>query len=140
MPHLVILYSANLEPRTDMTALARTLADTMIAQRDDAGAPVFPVGGTRVFAYPAAHFAVADGSGDFGFIYLNVRMAKGRSASVQQRIGEALAAATRTHCATLLASHRVGITFQIDVGAEVFDAKIGNLHPLFATTVAPKKD
>ncbi|HEY4067114.1 MAG TPA: 5-carboxymethyl-2-hydroxymuconate isomerase [Burkholderiaceae bacterium] len=140
MPHLVILYSSNLEPRTDLSALARALADTMIAQRDDAGAPVFPVGGTRVLAYPAAHFAVADGSGDFGFIYLNLRMARGRSASVQQRIGEALAAATRTHCAALLAAHRVGITFQVDVGAEVFDAKLGNLHPLFPTKSAPKKD
>ena len=63
-------------------------------------------------------------------------MAKGRSASVHQRIGEALAATTRSHCASLLAAHRVGITLQIDEGAEVFDAKLGNLHPLFA----PKKE
>jgi 5-carboxymethyl-2-hydroxymuconate isomerase len=136
MPHLVILYSPNLETRTDFSKLARTLADTMIAQRDDAGVQIFPTGGTRVLAYPAAHYAVADGSGDFGFIYLNLRMARGRSESVQRRIGEAVAAATRTHCASLLAEYRLGITLQIDVGAEVFDAKIGNLHPLFA----PKKD
>ena len=46
-----------------MTALCRTLADTMLSVRDEAGAQVFPTGGTRVLAYPAAHFAVADGSG-----------------------------------------------------------------------------
>jgi len=131
MPHLVIYYSGNLEPHTDMTALARSLADTMLAQRDDTGAQVFPTGGTRVLAYPAAHFAVADGSGDFGFIYLNLRMGRGRSEEVQQRAGNALVATARAHFAPMLAERRVGITLQIDVGAEAFDGKLGNLHPLF---------
>jgi 5-carboxymethyl-2-hydroxymuconate isomerase len=131
MPHLVILYTGNLEPHTDMTTLARALADTMLAQRDEAGAPVFPIGGTRVFAYPAAHFAVADGSADHGFIYLNLRMGRGRSALVHQRVGDALVATARAHVAPLLAARHVGITLQIDVGAEAFDAKLGNLHPLF---------
>ena len=131
MPHLVILYTGNLESHTDMTVLARALADTMLAQRDEADAQVFPTGGTRVFAYPAAHFAVADGSGDHGFIYLNLRMGRGRSALVHQRIGDALVATARAHFAPLLAARHVGITLQIDVGAEVFDGKLGNLHPLF---------
>ena len=47
MPHLVILYSANLDARTDMSALCRKLADTMLGQCDEAGKPVFPPGGTR---------------------------------------------------------------------------------------------
>ena len=136
MPHLVVLYTANLEPHTDMTQLARALADTMLAQRDDAGAQVFPTGGTRVFAYPAAHFAVADGGGDFGFIYLNLRMGRGRSEAVHARVGDALCATARAHFAPLLAERHVGITLQIDVGVEVFDGKLGNLHPLFQT----KKD
>ena len=131
MPHLVILYSGKLETETDMGLLARALADTMIAQRDEAGQPVFPKGGTRVLAYPAAHFAVADGSGDFGFVYLNLRMGRGRSEGVHKRTGEALVATARAHFAPLLAQRHVGITLQIDVGAEVFDGKLGNLHPLF---------
>ena len=131
MPHLVILYTGNLETATDMTALARALADTMLAQRDERGAQVFPTGGTRVLAYPSAHHAVADGSGEFGFIYLNLGMGRGRSAAVQQQIGDALVATARAHFAPLLAERHVGITLQIDVGAEVFDAKFGNLHSLF---------
>jgi 5-carboxymethyl-2-hydroxymuconate isomerase len=131
MPHLVILYTGNLDTENDMTTLSRALVDTLLAQRDEAGAPVFPIGGTRVFAYPAAHFAVADGSGDFGFVYLNLRMGRGRSAAVHQRVGDALVATARAHFASLLAERHVGITLQIDVGAEVFDAKLGNLHPLF---------
>ena len=30
------------------------------SELDEAGKPVFPIGGTRVLAYPAAHYAVAD--------------------------------------------------------------------------------
>ena len=36
--------------------------------------PVFPTGGVRVLAYPAAHCAVADGERDYAFVYLNLRM------------------------------------------------------------------
>ena len=65
MPHLVILYTPNLDDPldaggTDMTQLCRSLANTMIAARDEAYQAVFPVGGVRVLAYPAAHHAVAD--------------------------------------------------------------------------------
>ncbi|MEO6273214.1 MAG: 5-carboxymethyl-2-hydroxymuconate isomerase [Rhodoferax sp.] len=135
MPHLVILYTANLnfptEEGGDMSGLCRALADTMIAQRDETDKPVFPVGGVRVLAYPAAHFAVADGSGDFGFIYLQLRMGRGRSEWVQQRVGAALVASAKECLAVLLTRQAVGVTLQIDVGAEVFDGKLGNLHPLF---------
>ncbi|MBN8556483.1 MAG: 5-carboxymethyl-2-hydroxymuconate isomerase, partial [Burkholderiales bacterium] len=61
MPHLVILYSGNLDAIVDMPALCRDAADAMLAVRDEAGAQVFPTGGTRVLAYPAPHFALADG-------------------------------------------------------------------------------
>ena len=48
MPHLVILYTPNIELETDMPALCRTLADTMIEQRDEDDKQVYPTGGTRV--------------------------------------------------------------------------------------------
>jgi 5-carboxymethyl-2-hydroxymuconate isomerase len=85
-----------------------------------------------VLASPAAHYAVADGSGDHAFIYFNVRMAKGRSTTVHKAVGETLAAAVREELAPLLAARPVGLTLQVDEGDEVFDAKLGNLHPLFA--------
>jgi 5-carboxymethyl-2-hydroxymuconate isomerase len=131
MPHLVILYTPQLDAETDMTALCRTLADTMIGVRDEAGAAVFPVGGVRVLAYPAAHSAVADGQSDCAFVYLNLRMARGRSEAAKKIAGDALAAATRRHFEALLARRPLGLTFQVDEGAEIFDAKLGNLHPLF---------
>jgi len=132
MPHLVMLYTPQLEAQTDFPRLCRKLADAMLSVRDEQGAQVFPTGGTRVLAYPATHYAVADGSGDYGFIYFNVRMAKGRSAAVHKAVGETLAAAVREELAPLLAQRPVGLTLQVDEGHEVFDAKLGNLHPLFA--------
>ena len=141
MPHLVILYTPNLEPETDLTALCRALADAMLTVKDEQGAPVFPTGGTRVLAYPAAHYAVADGgaagraaggTGDYAFAWFNLRMGRGRSEAVKRQAGEVLAAAAKAHLAPVLARRPVGLTLQVDEGAEVFDAKFGNLHPLFA--------
>ena len=140
MPHLVILYTGTLDNVTDMSTLCRQLADTMLAARDEAGKPVFPPGGIRVLAYPAPHFAVADGGAagqaaglgsDYGFVYLNLRMARGRSAAVHADVGRRLEAVAKAHFAPLLASRPVGVTLQIDEGAEVFDAKNSSLHPLF---------
>jgi 5-carboxymethyl-2-hydroxymuconate isomerase len=140
MPHLVILYTPNLQDELNGDVLCRTMADAMLSVRDEQGLPVFPVGGTRVFAMPATHFAVADGSdATHGFVYLNVRMARGRSTEVQQRVGQALADAARAHLAPLLSRRVVGVTLQVDEGAEVFDAKLGNLHAAFARPTKPTK-
>jgi 5-carboxymethyl-2-hydroxymuconate isomerase len=112
----------------------------MIAQRDEAGQPVFPVGGVRVLAYPATHFAVADGgvagraaggTGDYAFVYLNLRMARGRSATVHEAVGRALDARVKAHFEPLLATRHIGLTLQIDEGPEVFNIRNSSLHPLF---------
>jgi 5-carboxymethyl-2-hydroxymuconate isomerase len=99
MPHLVILYTGQLDTETNMKVLCRDLADAMLTVVDEAGKQVFPTGGTRVLAYPAPHYAVADGgtagrqaaqfdsnphggSEDYAFVYLNVRMGKGLNSAL----------------------------------------------------------
>jgi len=132
MPHCVILYTPNLDARTDVSALCRKLADQMLTIRDEAGKQVFPTGGTRVLAYPAAHYAVADGKGDYGFMYLNIRMASGRSAEVKKNAGERLLAVVKEHFAPIFDQELVGITLQIDESpGQVYDGKHSTLHPLF---------
>lgn len=140
MPHLVILYTANLDTETDMTALCRALADTMLQLQDDDGRPVFPTGGTRVLAYPAPHYAVADGGaagkaaggdGDYAFVYLNLRMGAGRSDAIKQRAGNDLLARAKAHFDPIFHKKHLGITLQVDEGAQAFDGKHSNLHPLF---------
>ena len=131
MPHLVLLYTPNLDRATDMSALCRSLCDTMLAQRDEAGKQVYPTGGTRVLAFPAAHYAVADGQADYAFLYLNLRMAQGRSEAVKKKAGDDLIAAVRAHLAPIFDQTLLGVTLQIDEGHEVYDGKHSNLHPLF---------
>lgn len=131
MPHLVILYTGNLEAETDMSALCRTLADTLLQARDEDGLQVFPTGGIRVLAYPAPHYAVADGTRDYGFVYLNLRMGRGRSDLVRKEVGDQLLSAARTCLAPVFDRRHVGLTLQIDIGPEVFDGKHSNIHPLF---------
>lgn len=132
MPHCVILYTPNLEAKTEVTRLCRALADEMIAIRDEEGRQVFPTGGTRVLAYPAAHYAVADGKGDYGFMYLNVRMGAGRSDAVKKEAGDRLFAVVRQHFAPIFEQELVGITLQIDESpGQVYDGKHSTLHPLF---------
>jgi 5-carboxymethyl-2-hydroxymuconate isomerase len=149
MPHLVILYTGQLDAETNMKILCRDLADTMLNVVDEAGKQVFPTGGVRVLAYPAPHYAVADGgaagrkaaqfdshpnggSEDYAFVYLNVRMGKGRSEATQKRAGDMLVEVTKQHFAEIFAKRHIGITLQIDVGPEVFDHKHSNVHSLFA--------
>ena len=145
MPHLVILYSGNLDRPatdggTDMGAFCRTMCDALLSIHDEGGRQVFPTGGTRVLAFPAAHWAIADGGDageaagmgrDYAFVYLNLRMGRGRSAAVQKRSGGALEAVARQHFAEQLSRRPIGITVQVDEGHEVFDAKNSSLHPLF---------
>ena len=141
MPHIVVLYTSNLEGDLDVSTLCRKLADTLLAQHDEVGKAVFPAGGTRVFAYPASHFAVCDGgvadravggTGDYGFVYVNLRMGLGRSAAVKQRTGDALLAAAGQQLAPVMESRRLGLTLHIDESpGQVYDGRLGNLHSLF---------
>lgn len=144
MPHVVILYTSNLETQTDMSGLCRSIADTMLTIRAEDGSQVFPSGGTRVYAYPAAHYAVSDGGaagraaggdGDYGFIYINLRIGTGRSEAVKKAAGDAITASAKTHLGPLFdqAHKHMGLTVQVDEApGQIYDAKHSTLHPLFA--------
>jgi 5-carboxymethyl-2-hydroxymuconate isomerase len=142
MPHLVIVYSPNLDAKTNLSALCRQLADAMLTLTDEKALPVFPKGGTRVLAYAANHYAISDGgaaglqaggTGEYGFAYFNLRMGLGRSEAVKTKAGELISACVQQHFAPLLAQMPLGLTVQVDEGHEVFDKKISSLHPLFNT-------
>ena len=151
MPHCVILYTPSIERKADMAALCRKLADAMMGILDENGKQVFPSGGTRVYAYPAAHYAVSDGgktglqkaaqmgwtpeaAADYAFVYVNIRMATGRSEAVKKSAGDKLSALVKAHFDDLLKAGPLGITVQIDESpGQVYDAKISSLHPLFQT-------
>ena len=132
MPHVVIQYTANLEPLVDMSALCKDIASTLVGLKDEERKPVFPIGGTRVLAYPAQHSAVADSKGDYGFCYINMRIAAGRSEAMKQAAGDAIHRLAQERFARAFDKAHVGVTIQIDESpGQVYDAKHSNLHPLF---------
>ena len=133
MPHVVVQYTANLEAEVDMPALCREIAAVLVEQKDEAGAALFPVAGTRVLAYPARVYAVADGKGDYGFCYINIRIAAGRSDAAKKRSGDAVLAKVQGRFAAVFGKNPVGVTIQIDESpGQVYDAKHSTLHPLFS--------
>lgn len=132
MPHLVIQYSANLEQKINVPELCQALSQEILAQQDEQGNRVFPIGGTRVLAYPAAHYVIADGQGDYGFMYFNFRITAGRPPALIKQIGDALRAVIQQHVNPVFEQATIGYTLQIDEGPEVYDAKEGNLRQVFA--------
>ena len=132
MPHVVVQYTSNLESKVDMPQLCREIAATLIEQKNEAGGPLFPIGGTRVLAYPAQAYAVGDAKGDYGFCYINIRIAAGRSDAKKKATGDAVLATVRGLFAAAFESSHIGVTIQIDESpGQVYDAKHSNLHPLF---------
>ena len=127
MPHLDIQYTANLEADADMTGLCRALTATLVGLRNDADEPVFPLTGTRVMAWPAAHYAVADGAPDRAFIYLLLRIKLGRSDAIKKKAGDAVLAAALAHLGPVFAKHPVGLTLEVDEGAHIYEGKQNNL-------------
>lgn len=130
MPHLKIEYSKNLEDKLDIQDLCDVLLQECLAQVGDEGKRVFPIGGTRVLAYPASYYAVADGLSTRGFIYVNMRIIAGRSSATIKQVGDNLSAALNDFLEPYFATETIGYTLQIDEGADVYDNKGGNLRTI----------
>ena len=126
MPHLKIEYTANLEAHTDIGALCKTLSHTLVTLRDANGTLVFPLYGTRVLAYPAAQYAVADGEQGRAFVYMNMRVTPGRSDELIKAVGDELLAAAKAHLAPVLDKVPLRLTLHIDATAPGYEGKFSS--------------
>lgn len=126
MPHLKIEYTANLDQHVDVGAMCESLSHTLVTMKDAAGALVFPLYGTRVLAYPAARYAVADGEQGRAFVYLNMRITPGRSPELVQAIGDALLEAARVQLAPMMDKLPLRLTLHIDATPPGYEGKFTN--------------
>lgn len=126
MPHLKIEYTANLDAHADIGALCKALSHTLVTMKDVGGALVFPLYGTRVLAYPAVQYAVADGEQGRAFVYLNMRITPGRSPELVQQIGDTLLSAAREHLAPALDQLPLRLTLHIDATPPGYEGKFTN--------------
>ena len=123
MPHMAIEYSANLDGAVDMADLCALVSRTML----DTG--LFELGAIRVRAFRADAYAVADRLPPNGFIDMNLRIGKGRSADEKKRAGEAIFAAVSGHLASLFATPHFALSLEIrEIDAEL-SWKKNAIHP-----------
>ena len=120
---MTIEYSANLDTSVDMgelcTLVSRTILDTGL----------FETGAVRVRAFRAEAYAIADRLPQNGFIDMNFRIGKGRSAEEKERAGEAIFAAVTDHLANLFATPHFALSLEIrEIDAEL-SWKKNAIHP-----------
>lgn len=126
MPHLKIEYTANLDAHADIAELCKTLSHTLVTLKDANGTLVFPLYGTRVLAYPAAQYAVADGEQGRAFVYMNMRVTPGRSDELIKAVGDELLAAAKAHLAPVLARLPLRLTLHIDATPPGYEGKFSS--------------
>ena len=120
---MAIEYSANLDAKVDMGALCALVSRTIL----ETG--LFEPGAVRVRALRAEAYAIADRLPENGFIDMNFRIGKGRSAEEKKRTGEAIFAAVSEHLASLFTTPHFALSLEIrEIDAEL-NWKKNAIHP-----------
>ena len=122
MPHLIVEYSANIEPELELPLLLRKLKDAAVATG------VFPLGGIRVRGACRQHFDIADGDPSNAFVHLQARIGAGRDEATRSAAADALFDVLTDHLASLFASRGLGISLEFVELDPVSSRKQNNLH------------
>jgi 5-carboxymethyl-2-hydroxymuconate isomerase len=124
MPHLIVEYSANLEPDVDIGRLVSAIHDAAL----ETG--VFPIGGIRTRAARREVCIVADGHPDNGFIHIQARIGKGRTQEAREKAAGHIFACLKAETAEVFARRPLGLTFEIVEIDPVGSLKHNNLHDI----------
>lgn len=126
MPHIVIEYTANLEPELKLPALIEALHTVA------AGIEAFPLAGLRTRAERRDHYLIADRHPDNAFIHLSLRIAHGRTLEVRKAAGDLLFA-TFCRCLQPLVDKRpLALSFEISEIDPALNYKGGNIREYMA--------
>lgn len=107
MPHQVIEYSANLEPRLRLPDLVAVLHETA------ASIDAFPLAGLRTRAVRRDAYRIADDHRDNGFVHVVLRIAHGRPLDIQKDAGERIFEALCKHLEPVYAESPLAISFEM---------------------------
>ena len=107
MPHLMIDYSANVEPDLDIGGLCNTLRD--VAASIDA----FPLAGVKVRAVRVDHYAIADGNPEHGFIDISVRIREGRDMETKQNAAQKIFEAANEFVADFMQRRSLALSLEL---------------------------
>jgi 5-carboxymethyl-2-hydroxymuconate isomerase len=126
MPHLIVEYSANLDPQIDIDALLAELHSAAAASG------VFPLGGIRTRAARREHYRIADGHPDNAFVHVTARIRHGRPLDVRQRAGTLLFETLCKSLAVIYATRPLGISLEVQEIDPDVSYKQNNLHEYVA--------
>jgi 5-carboxymethyl-2-hydroxymuconate isomerase len=114
MPHLMIDYSANIEPDIDMSRLCEHLR--AIAAEIEA----FPIAGVKVRAVRVDHYAIADGNPAHGFIDISVRIREGRDLETKKQAVDAIFNAANDFVSPIMQKRSLALSVELrDITAEL---------------------
>ena len=122
MPHFAIEYSANLDARVDMSDVVE------VVRRAAVETGIFPLGGIRVRAIRCEHFAIADGSKDYGFLAMVLRLGEGRDLPTRKQAGEHIFRALSDHLDPVFASGKFALSFDMQINDKETSWKRNNIH------------
>jgi 5-carboxymethyl-2-hydroxymuconate isomerase len=131
MPHLIVEYSANLEPELDMAHVVSVLHEAALATG------VFPIGGVRVRASRRDLYKIADGHPDNAFIHVQARIGVGRTPEVRAQAAEMIFAQLKAVTAEVYAVRAMGLSLEIVEIDPVGSLKHNNLHEAVARRSKP---
>lgn len=126
MPHIVVEYSANLEPQVSPRRLVDALHEAALATG------VFPIGGLRTRAERREVYAVADGDPDNAFVAVLARIGEGRDAQTRKRVAEELMLALERETAEAFRTRGLGLTVEVQEIDGTASLKTNNLHERIA--------
>lgn len=126
MPHVIVEYTANLNPGADMPALLRKINAVLIGQGD-----VFPTGGIRSRAIELTDYRIADGKADDAFVHVTLKIGAGREAATKKRACDALFDTVKAHFADQFDRRYLALSMELYEFDEGATYKHNNIHKRF---------
>jgi 5-carboxymethyl-2-hydroxymuconate isomerase len=122
MPHFTIEYSANLDQSVDIAKVVEVVRKAAV----ETG--IFPLGGIRVRAIRCEHYAIADGSPDFGFLDMVLRLGEGRDLATRKTAGEHIFKALSSHLDPVFAQSKFALSFDMQINDKDTSWKRNDIH------------
>ena len=132
MPHFILEYSPNVEARVSPSTLVET------ARRVAVETGLFPLGGIRVRAYRAEHYAMADGDPSYAFVALRLSLLQGRTPEARKKAGAHIFAALEAVLAPAYAAGPLALSFDMREIEEAFSFKSNTVHAALAAKAKAK--
>jgi len=122
MPHFTIEYSANLDARVDMDAVAELVRKAAV----ETG--IFPLGGIRVRTVRCEHYAIADGNPQLGFLDMVLRLGEGRDLATRKKAGEHIFKALSAYLDPVFKEMKFALSFHMQINDKETSWKRNNIH------------